>query len=79
MHRSKIAAAVVAVAGFGLVGMATPAQATQHYIAFVNYYSDASLSTLVGSWTFNDCYGEQGSWGWGAQTSFHTIDSEPCP
>jgi hypothetical protein len=69
----------VSAAGFALLGAAAPAQATQHYIAFVDYYSDASYSTLVGSRTWNDCYGEEGTWGWGLQTAYHITTSEPCP
>jgi hypothetical protein len=79
IRRTRIAAAIVSTIGLGLLGTAAPAQATQHYIAYVNYYNDAGLTQLVGSWTFNDCPGEQGAYGWGTQTDYHTIQSEPCP
>jgi hypothetical protein len=79
IRRTRIAAAIVSTIGFGLLGAAAPAQASPHYIAFVNYYSDATLTQLVGSRTFNDCPGEQGSYGWGAQTAYHTTESELCP
>ncbi len=50
-----------------------------HYIAFVTYYGDASHSQVVGAYTWNDCPGEEGMYGWGAQTAYHTIESEECP
>jgi hypothetical protein len=48
------------------------------YIVFVDYYSDASLTTLVGSRTWNNCPGEEGTYGWGAQTAYHVTTSELC-
>lgn len=46
-------------------------------IAFVSYYDDAAHTNLVGGATFSQCPGDP-SWSWGAQTEFHTIESEPC-
>jgi hypothetical protein len=79
VRAARIAAAAVSAVGLALFGAAVPAQATPHYIVFVDYYSDASLTTFVGSWTFNDCVGEQGAWGYGLQTPYHVITSEECP
>jgi uncharacterized protein DUF6289 len=78
VRAARIAATAVSAVGLALFGAAVPAQAATHYVVFVNYYSDASLTTFVGSWTFNDCPGERGSWGYGAQTPYHIISSEPC-
>ncbi|NUT96226.1 MAG: hypothetical protein HOY78_29785 [Saccharothrix sp.] len=71
-----LAAAVVAVT----LSPATPAVAApvERYIVFVDYYSDAGLTTLVGSRTWNNCPGEEGTYGWGAQTPYHVTTSEPC-
>lgn len=49
----------------------------QRVIAFVSYYDDAVHTNLVGGATFSQCPGDP-SWSWGAQTEFHTIESEPC-
>ncbi len=77
------AAAVLSMAtGLVLTAAVTPAQAKPtltHYISFVDYYSDATYTQLVGSRTWNDCPGEQGTYGWGLQTSYHVTTYEECP
>ena len=49
----------------------------QRMIAFVAYYDDAAHTNLVGAATFSECPGDP-SYSWGTQTSFYTIESEPC-
>jgi hypothetical protein len=60
------------------LGLATPAHAATHYITFVTYYSDPGLTNVTGARTWDDCPGEEGTWGWGGG-AYHTIESEPCP
>ena len=75
----RVVATVLCAAGVAVFGAATPAQAAQRYIAYVTYYSDASYTTVIGARTWNDCPGEEGTWGWGGYSSYHVIESEPCP
>ncbi|MER5261557.1 DUF6289 family protein [Actinosynnema sp. NPDC002837] len=82
-RRRRTSLLAAAVAAFGLsvvVSTVAPAVAApvERFIVFVDYYSDASLTTLVGSRTWNNCPGEEGSYGWGAQTPYHATTSEPC-
>lgn len=49
----------------------------QRMITFVAYYDDAAHTNLVGAATFSECPGDP-SYRWGAQTSYYTIESEPC-
>lgn len=69
------AALVLAVSGAPAASASTSAD---HYIVFVDYYSDAAHTTLVGSRTWNDCPGEEGTYGWGLQTEHHVTTSELC-
>ncbi|NUT96509.1 MAG: hypothetical protein HOY78_31250 [Saccharothrix sp.] len=75
--RARLLAVAVLAAALSPV---TPAVAApvDRVIVFVDYYSDASLTTLVGSRTWNNCPGEEGTYGWGAQTPYHVTTSEPC-
>ena len=49
----------------------------QRMITFVAYYDDAAHTNLVGAATFSACPGDP-AYSWGSQTSFYTIESEPC-
>ncbi len=77
----RTAGAVATALGLS-ASLVAPVHATvrpqTNYIVFVAYFVDANHTNLVGSRTFDDCPGEQGTYGWGAQTSYYTIDSEPC-
>jgi len=73
-----LTAMLSAVALTPVLPIAPTAVAVERNIVFVEYYSDATLSTLVGARTWNNCPGEEGTYGWGAQTSYHIITSEPC-
>jgi hypothetical protein len=78
-RRTARVAALLAAAAFAPALLVTPtATAVERNIAYVSYFSDATLSTLVGSRTWNNCPGEEGTWGWGLQTAYHIITSEPC-
>jgi hypothetical protein len=70
-------AAVSAAVALGLVGAATPAQATGKVITYVAYYNDAAHTTLIGSSTFSQCPGDP-SYHWGAYSDYYDISSEPC-
>ncbi|WP_329101103.1 hypothetical protein OG792_20150 [Micromonospora sp. NBC_01699] len=79
-RRARIAAVLAIAFGLSLSAVA-PAQAAPavRYIVQVIYYTDATLLVFAGAYTWNNCPGEEGSWGYGLQTPYHVTFSEECP